>query len=72
MTAAVLALMLLIFIAQNSDKVAIHFFGFNGRISLAVALLLSAAISVLIVAIPGGARILQLRRDLKRNVSRDH
>jgi putative membrane protein len=66
-TAAVLAVLFLIFIAQNSDKVSIHFLGWDGRLSLAVALLLSAVIGALVVAVPGIVRIVQLRRALRRN-----
>jgi len=65
--AALLLLALLIFIAQNSRTVAIHFLGFSGHLSLAVALLAATVIGVLVVAIPGTARIVQLRRALKKN-----
>jgi uncharacterized integral membrane protein len=57
----------LIFIAQNSRTVTIHYLGFEGQASLAVALLLAAVAGLLLVAIPGTARIMQLRRALKRN-----
>jgi uncharacterized integral membrane protein len=66
--AALLLIALLIFIAQNSNTVAIHFLGFAGHLSLAVALLAAAVIGILVVAIPGTARIVQLRRALKKNV----
>lgn len=65
--AAVLLIALLIFIAQNSNSTTIHYLGMHGQISLAIALLLSAAAGVLLVAIPGTARIFQLRRALKKN-----
>ncbi|MBN9621273.1 MAG: DUF1049 domain-containing protein [Actinobacteria bacterium] len=67
--AAVLLVVLLIFIAQNSATVTIHFVGAHGRVSLAIALLLSAVAGVLLIAIPGGARIIQLRRALRRNAA---
>lgn len=67
--AAILTIFLLIFIAQNSDSVAITFLGFQGQISLAVALLLSAVIGVLVVAVPGSLRIVQLRRALRKNAN---
>jgi uncharacterized integral membrane protein len=66
-TAAILLILLLVFIGQNSGNVTVHFLGFHGRVSLAVALLLSAVAGVLLVAIPGSARIVQLRRALKKN-----
>lgn len=65
--AAVLAIFLLIFIAQNSDAVTIAFLGWEGQISLAVAMLLAAVVAVLIVAVPGSLRIGQLRRALRKN-----
>lgn len=65
--AAVLLVLLLIFIAQNSPHVTVHFFSAHGQVSLAVALLLAAVAGVLLIAIPGTARIMQLRRALKQN-----
>jgi uncharacterized integral membrane protein len=64
---AVFLILLIIFIAQNSRKVSLHFFGWHGQFSLALTILLSAVIGVLLVAIPGSARILQLRRALRKN-----
>ena len=68
-TSALVMIALLIFIAQNSASVTIHFLGFSGRISLAVALLLAAVGGVVLIAIPGTARIVQLRRALKKNAA---
>lgn len=65
--AAVLLIALLIFIGQNSRTVTVHYLGLEGRASLAVMLLLAAVAGVLLVAIPGTARIMQLRRALKKN-----
>lgn len=66
---AILLIALIIFIAQNSAEVTIHFLGFDGRISLALALLIAAVGSVLLVAIPGSLRIMQLRRSLRRSTA---
>jgi uncharacterized integral membrane protein len=66
-TAAVLAIGFLVFIVQNYEKVSIEFLGFEGRLSLAIALLLSAVIGALVVAVPGAVRIGQLRRALRKN-----
>ena len=66
-TAAVLAIAFLVFIVQNYEKVSIEFLGFEGRLSLAIALLLSAIIGALVVAVPGAVRIGQLRRALRKN-----
>ncbi|MGX7677768.1 lipopolysaccharide assembly protein LapA domain-containing protein [Jatrophihabitans sp. DSM 45814] len=65
---ALFLILLIIFVAQNSRKVSIHFFGWHGQFSLALTILLAAVIGVLLVAIPGSVRILQLRRALRKNV----
>lgn len=70
--AALLAIALLIFIAQNSQEATINYFGFSGQISLAVALLGAAASGVLLAGIPGAVRIAQLRRALKKNAAADN
>ena len=67
--AAVLLIALIVFIAQNSRQVAIHFLGFAGHISLGLALLIASVGSVLLVAIPGTLRIVQLRRALRKNAA---
>jgi uncharacterized integral membrane protein len=64
--AALVLLVLLVFIIQNSQSVNISFFGAHGHLSLGVAMLLAAIGGVLLVAIPGYGRILQLRRALRR------
>jgi len=64
---AVFLILLIVFIAQNSHRVSIHFLGWHGQFSLALTILLSAVIGVLLVAIPGTVRILQLRHALRRN-----
>jgi uncharacterized integral membrane protein len=64
--AALVLILLLIFIAQNSQTVSIHFLGFNGHLSFAVAVLIAAVCGLLLVAIPGTIRILELRKSLKR------
>ena len=64
---AIFLILLIIFIAQNSRRVTVHFLGWDGRFSLALTILLSAVIGVLLVAIPGSLRILQLRRAVRRS-----
>jgi uncharacterized integral membrane protein len=68
---AVFVILLVIFIAQNSRNATLHFFGWSGQFSLALTILLSAVIGILVVAIPGSIRILQLRRALRKNVPAD-
>jgi uncharacterized integral membrane protein len=58
---AVILALLLIFILQNSDKVQISYFGAHGELPLGVALLFAAVLGILLVVIPGTARIMQLR-----------
>jgi uncharacterized integral membrane protein len=64
---ALFLILLVIFVAQNSRKVSLHFFGWHGQFSLALTILLSAVIGVLLVAIPGTVRIVQLRTALRKN-----
>ena len=64
--AAVILLLLLIFVLQNGQRVLISFLGAQGHMPLGVALLLAAISGALIVAIPGTGRILQLRRENRR------
>jgi uncharacterized integral membrane protein len=65
--AAVVLLVLLVFIIENSQTVNISFFGAHGHLSLGVALLLAAICGVLLVAVPGYGRILQLRKALRHS-----
>lgn len=63
---ALVLIFLLIFILQNLELVRIEFLGASGTLPAGVALLLSAVAGVLLVAIPGTGRILQLRRAANR------
>jgi lipopolysaccharide assembly protein A len=64
---AVVLLLLLIFILQNSRTVEVSYFGAHGHLPLGVALLLAAVAGVLLITLPGGARILQLRATARRH-----
>ncbi|HTI23346.1 MAG TPA: LapA family protein [Kutzneria sp.] len=64
--AAVVLVLLLVFILQNNSYVTIDFFGWSGNFPLGVALLLAAICGVLLVGIPTYARIFQLRRAARR------
>lgn len=59
--ATIVLLFLLIFVLQNSQRVELSFLGFDGTLPMGVALLLAAVFGVLLVALPGTARIMQLR-----------
>lgn len=62
---AVLVLLIIFFI-QNQDMVAVKFLGWEGRLAQGVAFFIAAVGGGILVAIAGGARILQLRRTERR------
>ena len=68
--AALIAVGLIVFLAQNTHTIEISFLWMTARTSLAVALLIAAVGSLLITLILGTARITQLRR-LARRRGRD-
>jgi putative membrane protein len=59
---AVVLVFLLVFILQNGAPVQIAFLGWTGALPTGVALLFAAIAGVLLVALPGSVRILQVRR----------
>ena len=61
-TAAVLLVLLVVFLIQNAHTVEIRFLGAHLRVSLAVAMLAAAVAGALITGAAGTARIAQLRR----------
>jgi uncharacterized integral membrane protein len=61
LVAAAVLLLLLIFILQNGQRAEVSFLGAHGHLPMGVALLLAAIFGVLLVALPGTARIIQLR-----------
>ncbi|WP_308257558.1 LapA family protein [Pseudonocardia lacus] len=63
---AIVLILLLVFILQNSTPVQITFLGLSGSLPTGVALLFAAIAGLLLVAIPGGLRILQLRKAARR------
>lgn len=64
---AVLLVLMIIFIAQNTQKVQVSFLGWNGQTPLAVALLAAVVTGLVVSAVAGSLRILQLRRRVKRS-----
>lgn len=64
--AAIVLLILLVFIIQNGQTVKISFFSGSLHLPLGVALLLAAICGVLLLAVPGYGRIIQLRRAVRR------
>jgi uncharacterized integral membrane protein len=64
--AALIAVALIVFLAQNTRTIEISFLWMTVRTSLAVALLIASVGSVLLTLILGTARITQLRRLARR------
>ena len=58
---AFVLLLLLIFVLQNGQRAEVSFFGAHGHLPMGIALLLAAIVGILLVALPGTARIVQLR-----------
>lgn len=60
--AAVLGIILLIFIIQNSEAANVEMLFWNFSLPLGVTILLSVIAGALVMALVGGVRIMQLRR----------
>jgi uncharacterized integral membrane protein len=60
-------ILLLVFILENNRRADIAYLGAHTHLPLGVALLLAAVCGVLLVAIPGTGRILQLRATARRH-----
>lgn len=60
-------IVLLIFIAQNTDSGTFHFLGWDWSLPLGVALLAAAVLGGLVTTFAGIVRIVQLRRAAKKN-----
>ena len=65
--AAVVLVLLIVFIVQNTQDVQIAFLGWDGTAPLAVALLVAAVAGVVLTAVVGTLRIWQLRRRVRRD-----
>lgn len=68
--AVVVLVLLIIFIAENSADVTVAFLGAKGTLSLGLAMLIAAVAGVVITLLAGTARILQLRREVRRHSRR--
>jgi putative membrane protein len=65
--ATLIAIALIVFLAQNTRTVEISFLGMTTSTSLALALLIAAVGGILLTVILGTARITQLRRQVRRH-----
>jgi uncharacterized integral membrane protein len=65
--AVLILIVLVVFIAQNTESVRVSLFGFHGRFPLAVALLAAVAAGCVLTLGLGTTRILQLRRIVRRH-----
>jgi uncharacterized integral membrane protein len=63
---AVVLVLLVIFIAQNTRSVTVSFLGWDGHTPLAVALLIAAVAALFVAAVAGSLRIWQLRARVRR------
>ena len=64
-----LLLVLVVFIAQNTQDVDVSFLGWSGQTPLAVALLIAASVGMAVAVAAGAARIIQLRRRVRSSRS---
>ena len=64
---AIVLILLLVFILENTESVKIAYFGVGFDVPLGVALLLAAIGGALVVGIVGTARIWQMRRHVRRH-----
>jgi putative membrane protein len=58
--------LVLVFILQNLQSVAVSFLIFDGKLPLGVALLVAATLGGVVVVAAGAARVVQLRRVRRR------
>ena len=63
--AALITVVLIIFMVQNTHTVQVTFLGLTGSTSLALMLLIAAVGGILLTLILGSARILQLRHTVR-------
>jgi uncharacterized integral membrane protein len=64
--AAIVLIFFLIFILQNSEPVQVQYLGWQGTLSLGVAMMFAALAGALTVGLLGTVRIMQLRTRAKR------
>jgi uncharacterized integral membrane protein len=65
-TLAVIFVLLIVFVAQNTSKVAVRFFGWTWHAPLSVAILVGAVAGLVLAVVAGTLRIWQLHRRVRR------
>lgn len=63
----IVLILLIIFVAQNTDPTTVRFLGWQAEIPVAVALLIAAVAGLFLAGIAASLRILQLRRRVKHD-----
>jgi uncharacterized integral membrane protein len=72
MAGTMILVLLLVFILENTQRAKVTYFGASGHLPLGVALLFAAVAGALLVGIVGTARILQLRKRVRRGPPPQH
>ncbi len=67
---ALVLVLLIIFIAQNTQSASVSFLGWEGSAPVAVLLLIATAAGLLLAGVAATSRILQLRRRVKKERKR--
>ncbi|GAB3247015.1 lipopolysaccharide assembly protein LapA domain-containing protein [Nocardioides dilutus] len=63
----VVLVLLIVFIAQNTRTTTVSFLAWDGRVPVAVAILIAAVAGLFLATVAGTLRILQLRRRVRRD-----
>ncbi|OBH82061.1 lipopolysaccharide assembly LapA domain-containing protein [Mycobacterium sp. E2989] len=61
-------IVLLVFVAQNTESITVHFLGFHWNLPVGVGYLLSAVAGATTTVLVGAARMIQLRRAAKKQL----
>jgi uncharacterized integral membrane protein len=67
---AFLLLVLVVFVAQNTQRTQVSFLGWEGEAPVAVALLIATVVGILLAVVAGTLRIFQLRHRVRRSNAR--
>lgn len=65
----VILIILLIFVAQNTESITTHFVGFHWNLPVGVGYLLAAVAGATTTVLVGAARMIQLRRAAKKDLN---